>query len=260
MSINKSPRQDPVFLTLCVHGGSMQKCGFSELKLQFPKLHLYRKDYRLTDAWSFVVKCWGWVQETHGLRKEAAWWSGGATADTSESLVRHQQGEETVAGVGVVVVFFFSYDKNLVENRQSFPLIPRFYLHRIKSAQCVAALWSIVTRRYSTYTFSPWFQQRAGVLHRLISIPFTLSNGRASTGPIINKQKYADAAPTQRLGVLSGSRTHAGLWNREVLYLEGTIGACIRGRGSARTPSVTATCWQGSKEGRRGRALVRVGE
>lgn len=161
---------------------------------------------------------------------------------------------------GCCCCFFFSYDKNLVENRQSFPLIPRFYLHRIKSAQCVAALWSIVTRRYSTYTFSPWFQQRAGVLHRLISIPFTLSNGRASTGPIINKQKYADAAPTQRLGVLSGSRTHAGLWNREVLYLEGTIGACIRGRGSARTPSVTATCWQGSKEGRRGRALVRVGE
>lgn len=161
---------------------------------------------------------------------------------------------------GVLFSFLFSYDKNPFENWQSFPLTPPFYLYRIVSTHCIAVHSTIVTHRYSTYTFSPWFQQRAGVLHRLISIPFTLSNGLASTGPIINKQKYADAAPTQRLGVLSGSRTRAGLWNRELLYLERTIAACIRGRGSAWTPPVTATCWQGSKEGRRSRALVRVGE
>ena len=48
-----------------------------------------------------MEKCWGWVQESH--RQEAALQSGGATADTSVSFARWQQGEQTVGGVAVVL-------------------------------------------------------------------------------------------------------------------------------------------------------------
>ena len=44
----------------------------------------------------------GWNEPSHSLRQEAALWSGGTAADTSVSLARWQQGEQTVAGMGAV--------------------------------------------------------------------------------------------------------------------------------------------------------------
>lgn len=49
-----------------------------------------------------MVGCWGQVHKFRRLRKEAALESRGTPADTSVSLVRVQQGEQTAAGMTVV--------------------------------------------------------------------------------------------------------------------------------------------------------------
>ena len=54
---------------------------------------IYKKNY---NGWCSVE------DEFRGLGKEAAPQSGGTAADTSVSFARWQQGEQTVAGVGVV--------------------------------------------------------------------------------------------------------------------------------------------------------------
>ena len=45
-----------------------------------------------------MMERWGWIS----LREDAALQSGDTATDTSISLVRWQQGEEAVAGVGTV--------------------------------------------------------------------------------------------------------------------------------------------------------------
>ncbi len=45
---------------------------------------------------------WGGAEESHSLRREAVLEAGGATADTSVSFARWQQGEQAVSGVGMV--------------------------------------------------------------------------------------------------------------------------------------------------------------
>lgn len=57
---------------------------------------------------------------------------------------------------------------------------------------------------------------------------------------LLKQQKHADAAGTSRRG---GSWSLAAQADRELLYLQRTMAACLR-----RAPSVTATCWQESKE------------
>ncbi len=49
-----------------------------------------------------MVECGGWVEDSRSLRKEAALESGGMAVDTSVSLARRQQGEQAVAGMGIV--------------------------------------------------------------------------------------------------------------------------------------------------------------
>ena len=45
-----------------------------------------------------VCDCWGWIQESLSLINEAALYSGVTTADTCVSVVRWQQGEQSVSG------------------------------------------------------------------------------------------------------------------------------------------------------------------
>ena len=54
-----------------------------------------------------MLQCWGWVQQSHSLRKEAAIQiqiqnTLVIAADTSVSFARWQPGEQTVDGLGVV--------------------------------------------------------------------------------------------------------------------------------------------------------------
>ncbi len=49
-----------------------------------------------------LVECWGWIKKSHSPRKEAALESGGTTADACVLLARRQQGEQAVAGMGIV--------------------------------------------------------------------------------------------------------------------------------------------------------------
>lgn len=45
------------------------------------------------------------VRESHNLRKETAMYSGDVVADSCVFVARKQQGEETVAGAGLVVLY-----------------------------------------------------------------------------------------------------------------------------------------------------------
>lgn len=107
------------------------------------------------------------------------------------------------------------------------------------------------------HLFSPLILT-VSVLHRLISVPLTFRNELAATGPIRNSSICWQSLNIEAWCTV-GSWTLAGLWNRELVYLERTIVACKCGWGFARTPSVTATCWQESKE-RRSQASVYLGE
>ncbi len=50
-----------------------------------------------------MVECGGWIEKSPSLKEEAAFESGGTTADTSALLARRQQDEQAVGGVGIVL-------------------------------------------------------------------------------------------------------------------------------------------------------------